>query len=133
HLLRHRTPYLSQGVNKMPAEKVVKNTAVAETFSASQIMERNADKSLWEWVEVPDEDLFGDVHTGISINFQHFGPGRHFVNPEMAGEIRRLVKNRLRGDMRVLQPKQDARMAQIMAKSQLGAPTNASLKGLNDD
>lgn len=97
------------------------------------IMESNLDKSLFEWVEVPDEDLFGEVHTGISINFQHFGPGRHHVSPEMAFEMKRLIKNRLRGDMRVLQPKQDARMAQIMSKSQLGAPTNPSLKGLNDN
>jgi hypothetical protein len=103
-----------------------------QKFTVQSIMADNQNKELWRWITVPDEDLFGVEHTGVSINFEKYGPGRHFVCPEAAEEIERLIKLRLRGDMRVLQPKQDAAMAKIMQKSQLGAATNPSLKGLND-
>lgn len=101
--------------------------------SAAEVLKANEDKALWEWVEVPDHDLFGEPHTGVSVNFEQFQPGRYFVSPEMASEIRRLLENRQRGDIRVLQPRQDVVMARIMAKSQLGAPTNPNLTGLNDN
>ena len=101
-------------------------------LSSAEVKAANLDKAQWEWVEVPDHDLFGEPHTGVSINFEQFGPGRYFVSPEMASEIKRLLENRQRGDIRVLQPRQDVKMAQIMSRSQLGAPINANLDGLND-
>jgi hypothetical protein len=101
-------------------------------LSAAEVAKRNDDKTYWEWVEIPDTDLFGELHTGVSINFQHFDPGKYFVSPEMASEVKKLLANRMRGDMRVLQPRQDVIMARIMAKSQLGAPINPGLEGLND-
>lgn len=100
--------------------------------SAEAVLKANEDKALWEWVEIPDHDLFGEPHTGVSVNFQQFLPGRYFVSPEMASEVRRLLENRQRGDIRVLQPRQDVVMARIMSKSQLGAPINPNLEGLND-
>ncbi len=51
----------------------------------------------------------------------------------MAFEVKRLLANRMRGDIRVLQPRQDQVMARIMQKSQLGAAVNSDLKGLNDN
>jgi hypothetical protein len=101
-------------------------------LSAQEVLKLNEDKNNWEWVEIPDTDLFGEEHTGVSINFEHFSPGKYFVSPEMASEVRRLLACRMCGDIRVLQPRQDAVMARIMAKSQLGAPVNPELKGLND-
>ena len=74
------------------------------------------DKSKWEWVEVPEEDLFGEKHTGVSINFNHYESGKHLVDPETAGELRRLLNNRLRSDMRVLQPNRDKKMQEIVAR-----------------
>lgn len=100
--------------------------------SAAEIAKSNQDKSQWEWVEIPDTDLFGEPHTGVSVNFEKFLPGRYHVSPEMAFEIKRLIANRQRGDIRVLQPRQDVVMAQIMSRSQLGAPVNSNLDGLND-
>jgi hypothetical protein len=101
--------------------------------SAAEVLKANENKDLWEWVEIPDTDLFGEDHTGVSVNFEQFLPGKHFVSPEMATEVRRLLANRMRGDIRVLQPRQDQVMARIMAKSQLGAPVNPELRGLNDN
>jgi hypothetical protein len=85
------------------------------------------DKSNWEWVTVPEEDLFGEEHTGVSINFNQYGPGKHFVDPESAGEIRRLLDLRLRGDMRVLQPGRDKKMEEIMSRNGKRVPNQADL------
>lgn len=111
------------------ARKVVVNDGP----SAAEILKSNEDKANWEWVEIPDHDLFGEQHTGVSVNFETFLPGKYFVSPELAQEVKRLLANRMRGDIRVLQPRQDVIMARIMAKSQLGAPTNPELRGLNED
>src|SRR5271156_5361768 len=70
----------------------------------AEVLKSNDNKDLWEWVEVPDVDLFGEEHTGVSVNFEHFGPGKYLVSPEMASEVKRLLANRMRGDIRVLQP-----------------------------
>ena len=101
--------------------------------SATDVIKANEDKNNWEWVEIPDTDIFGEPHTGVSVNFESFLPGKYFVSPEMAFEVKRLLANRMRGDIRVLQPRQDAVMARIMQKSQLGAAVNSDLKGLNDN
>ena len=82
------------------------------------------DTSKYEYVEVPETDLFGEEHTGVSINFRQFGPGKHFVDPETAGEMRKLLEARLRGDMRVLQPNRDKKMDEIMARNGKRAPVD---------
>lgn len=108
------------GAVKQHVEKSVASKRRAHTEesgkSREEILKANADKENWEWVEVPDFDLFGEAHTGVSINFEQFGPGKYFVSPELGAEIRRLLFNRLRGDMRVMQPNQDVKMAQIMQR-----------------
>ena len=128
-----QTKHVAQSIPSKTVGRRQQGTPAAPVVSASDIIKANENKDNWEWVEVPDTDLFGEPHTGVSINFEQFAPGKYFVSPEMAGEIRRLLGNRLRGDMRVLQPRQDMVMARIMQKSQLGAAVNPELKGLNDN
>jgi hypothetical protein len=127
-LQNQKQSHVGQSIPSNHRGKAVQGTGL----SAAEVVKANADKAQWEWVEIPDHDLFGEPHTGVSVNFDKFEPGRYFVSPEMASEIRRLLENRQRGDIRVLQPRQDVIMARIMAKSQLGAPINANLDGLND-
>lgn len=80
------------------------------------------DKSLWEFVEVPEVDLFDKPFGTIQVNFIDYGPGKHFVNPELASEIRRLLKQRQAGDIRVLRPTQDKKMQEMMARSGKAVP-----------
>ena len=68
------------------------------------------------YVEVPDEDLFDLVHPDIIINGEHFGPGKHYVSPILAGEIKRLVDQFRRGQVRLLQPKRDAKALGAVAR-----------------
>jgi hypothetical protein len=75
------------------------------------------DKSNWEYITVPDEDIFGDKHSGFSINFEHFGPGTHYVDPEKAKTLKVLLANRMRSDIRILQPNQDKKMLEVMERN----------------
>lgn len=122
--------------NKKHVKKaIVKHNSKAPKYdgpSAAEILKANEDEKNFQWVEVPDHDLFGEDHTGVSVNFDMFTPGKYFVSPELAGEINRLLVNRELGDRRVLQPKQDVRMAQVMSRHRLGAAVNPNLVGLND-
>ena len=80
------------------------------------------DKSTFEYVEVPNEDLFDKPFGDVQINFTSYGPGKHFVDPVTAGEIRRLLKQRQQGDLRILRPTQDKKMAEIMNRNGKAAP-----------
>lgn len=100
----------------MSAQPAVGQISVPKT-DAEQILERNKDKSNWEWVEVPEEDLYGKPFGFISINFRKFPSGKHFVDPETAGEMKRLLHNRFQGDVRVMQPGQDKRAVEFMVQT----------------
>jgi len=93
-----------------------------------EILLKNEDKDNWEWVEIPATDIFDQRHCGVSINFERYEPevvdgnytgkvGKYFVSPEAAGEIRRLLANKMRGDMRILQPTRDKVAIDIMNRN----------------
>lgn len=131
-VLQNKRAHVGESVPSKTAHVATRVTKPTGKSSA-EILKDNENQDKWEWVEIPDTDLFGEAHTGVSVNFEKFLPGKYFVSPEMAFEVKRLLANRVRGDIRVLQPKQDAVMARIMASSQLGAPVNPELRGLNDN
>ena len=87
----------------------------------------NEDESNWEWVEVPETDLFDKPFGSVSINLIDYGPGKHFVRPDIAKEIRGLLRDRFRSDMRILRPTQDKRMLEIMARN--GKPLSTATVG----
>jgi hypothetical protein len=86
------------------------------------------DKSNYEWVEVPATDIFGAPFSGVSINFEQYKPeedengrvtgkvGKYFLDPERAGEVKRLLKLRQVADMRILQPNQDQKLFEILRR-----------------
>lgn len=81
-----------------------------------QRIEDAKDKANWEWVVVPEHDLFGKPHKGVYHNFNHYAPGRHFLDPVTAEQVRTSVDNGLRSEMRVMQPQTDPRYSEIMKK-----------------
>ncbi len=75
-----------------------------------------ADKANWEWVVVPDHDLFGKPHKGVIHNFVTYGPGRHFLDPLIAEQVRTNVANGMTGEMRVMQSQTPPGYLEIMKK-----------------
>lgn len=71
----------------------------------------------FEYITVPERDLFDYPFGSIFINKEEFAPGVHAVSPEIAGELRRILARRLEADMRVLQPGRDRRALQDLNKS----------------
>ena len=71
----------------------------------------------FEFVEVPEKDIFGKSFDGVSVNLEKYGPGKHKVTPQIAVEIRRLLLVRQAADLRIFQPTQDVHAMEIMAKN----------------
>lgn len=68
----------------------------------------NRDTSDWQYVTVPEKDeIFDRVHPTIRINKMKFPPGTHFVPPEVAGELQRILLTYRLSQIRILQPKKD--------------------------
>lgn len=63
------------------------------------------DKKDWEYVTIPEKDLFDNKNPGFDINTYHFDAGTHFVPPDLASEIKRIVQVAMDADIRILQPK----------------------------
>jgi hypothetical protein len=112
---------------------LVSPTTAPAVAAASPVVKVDPnDKSLWEYVEIPETDLFDQPFGTIQINFIDYAPGKHFVNAELAGEIRRLLKQRQVGDLRVLRPTQDKKMQEIMARSGKAVPRyNPDMSAVN--
>ena len=54
--------------------------------------EWSTDKSKFEWIEIPARDMYDHAYPTIRINAENFESGkRHFVPPEVAGELRRIM------------------------------------------
>ena len=101
------------------------------TTAPAVVAPNAADKSTWEYVEVPETDLFDKPFGSIQINFTDYGPGKHFVSAELAGEIRRLLKQRQQGDVRILRPTQDKKMQEIMARTGKTPVYNPDMSGID--
>lgn len=115
---------MPQADNSTAVSRFAKEVKAPLIGTKEQILSQNPniDQSDWEWVEVPETDLFGEVHTGVSVNFEAYGPGKHLLPPHLAYEVRRLLDLRLRGDMRILQPRQDKKMFEMMQRAGKPAP-----------
>jgi hypothetical protein len=92
---------------------------MADTISKAVVtaVAPEVDKSNWEWVEVPELDSFGTPHSGVSVNFEQFRPGRHFLAPELAFTVKDLLLKKLRADQRVFQKNTDQVALRLMQKN----------------
>lgn len=65
------------------------------------------DKSQHEYVTVPEKDLFDQPHPGVGINFEHYGPGKHLLDPARASTVKDRLFQFQRQQIRLLQPGRD--------------------------
>lgn len=82
------------------------------------------DQSTWEWVEVPETDMFDYRMDPVQINRRDFGPGRHLVPPIIASQIRERLKAKELEDIRVLSPRKQLKALIELAKARGGAYSN---------
>lgn len=71
----------------------------------------------WKWVVIPTLDLFDKPFGSISLNLINYGAGRHFLRPDVADELNRILSARYQADMRILRPTTDKKAIEIMARS----------------
>lgn len=75
------------------------------------------DQTNWVWIEIPETDLFDKPFGSISLNLIHYGPGNHFLRPDVANALTDILKTRYQADMRILRPTPDKKMLEVMARN----------------
>lgn len=90
--------------------KIVKEAAAAPAEPAVP------DKSTYEYVTIPDVDMFGVPHHSIWLNMDEYKPGTHLVSPTIAGELRRILKAFNDGQIRLIRPTADPRATATLNK-----------------
>lgn len=94
----------------MPDIKNLKNAdAVATTPVASE--------PQFEYVTIPDKDLFDFPHPGIGLNREHYGPGTHKLPLDIAREVKTRLAIFEAQNIRILQPRKDMRALSDLYKT----------------
>ena len=66
------------------------------------------DRTNWEYVTIPEADIFQKPFQGIGLNGYKFERGqRYFVAPDVAAELRRLLEVAARADRRIFESHPD--------------------------
>lgn len=79
------------------------------------------------WVEVPEKDLFDFPFPHIRINLLDFGPGRHYLDADLADSVEERLRQKQYDDLRVMRPSQDVRSQQAMNRYGSGARSGSSV------
>lgn len=66
------------------------------------------------WVEVPEKDLFDIIFPTIRINLMAFGPGKHYVDADLADEIEDRIRAKQDADIKTMRPSQDRSVQEAM-------------------
>jgi len=102
--------------------KIAAREAARKSKEAKQEAARQAhyafvdDETNWEWVEIPETDLFDKPYGYIGLNTETYGPGKHFVDPDIASELKRIIRARHLSDQRVYRPTKDQKTLDTMAR-----------------
>ena len=71
---------------------------------------KEVDRSNWEYITIPETDIFDKPLQGVSLNGYKFERGKtYFTEPEVAKEVRRILAVGQKADMRILQSHPDVK------------------------
>ena len=79
---------------------------------------KEVDRSNWEYVSIPEYDIFDKPLQGVSLNGYKFERGKtYFTEPEVAKEVRRIIAMGQRADLRILQSHPDTKAVNDQQRS----------------
>lgn len=73
------------------------------------------------WISVPEKDLFDFPYPTLRVNLLEFGPGKHYVDAELADFLESRMELKYQADVRLMRPSQDFTSQNIMNKFGIGA------------
>jgi hypothetical protein len=59
------------------------------------------------WVVVPEKDLFDYTYPTIRVNMLGFGPGKHYLDADLADFVEDRMRVKNAADIRIMRPNQD--------------------------
>jgi hypothetical protein len=94
----------------MPEAKNLKTAADVATTPV-------AEAPAFEYVTIPERDMFDYPHPGVAINRDHFGPGTHKLPLDIAREVKERLAKFEAQNIRILQPRKDLRALEAIARN----------------
>jgi hypothetical protein len=80
--------------------------------------EKDIDRSNWEYITIPETDIFDKPLQGVSLNGYKFERGkRYFAAPDVVKEVQRILAMGQKADMRILQSHPDVRAVNDQQRS----------------
>lgn len=74
----------------------------------------------FEYVTIPESDIFDFPHPGVRINRDHFGPGTHKLPLKTAQEVKERLAIFDAQNIRIMQPRKDLRALKDLYKTRGG-------------
>lgn len=91
---------------------------------------KEVDRSNWEYITIPETDIFDKPFQGCSLNGYKFERGKtYFVEPEVGAEIRRILAMSQKADMRILQSHPDVKAVSDQQRSGQQAGGSTFVRG----
>ena len=87
---------------------------MSEENTKVEVSEDN--KVDWEYVTIPETDLYDEPHPSIWNNRTEFAPGTHHLSPEMAADLKDRLKVFQESQRRILRGTPDKRTLQQIAE-----------------
>ena len=86
------------------------------------------DQSTWQYVTIPEKDLYDQVFPTIFVNNERFEAGkRYFACPSLAQEVQAIIARAQAADLRLMRPdKHEASLRQVSGEGQHSRGANIS-------
>jgi len=82
----------------------------------AEIKAPNSSEEVYEYVTIPDRDLFDMPHPNIQINETKYGPGRHYVTKQVAACLHDRLREYEMSNVRLMRPVKDHKAEQLMQR-----------------
>jgi hypothetical protein len=69
------------------------------------------------WVEVPEQDIFELTFPTIRVNLLEFGPGKHYLDADLADWVEERVRVRQKADIALLRKNPDRITQDVMSRN----------------
>ena len=75
-----------------------------------EVAPKEVDRSKWEYITIPESDIFDKPLQSVSLNGYKFERGKtYFVEPPVAKEVNRILAMGQKADLRILQSHPDVK------------------------
>ena len=82
----------------------------------AEVKAPTSSEDVYEYVTIPERDLFDMPHPNIQINETRYGPGKHYVAKQVADVLKDRLQQYEMSNVRLMRPVRDHKAEQLMQR-----------------